>query len=90
MTRSPSGKKPISGVMLSVFVRLRDAARVCPLRKNMRAKVKSITISVFGWTRSQIAMLARKKFNQMNVSLWIGFAGVNTHDSVFDTLLESG
>ena len=56
----------------------------------MKAKVKSNTISVSGWTRSQIAMLARKKFNQMNVSLWIGFAGVNTHDSVFDILLESG
>jgi len=38
MTRLPSGKKPISGVMLSVFARLWDAARTCPLGKNMRAK----------------------------------------------------
>ena len=90
MTRLPSGKKPISGVMLSAFARLRDAARACPIRKNMRAKVKSITRSVSGRTRSQIAMLARKKFNPMKLSLWLGFAGVNTHDNVFDTFLGIG
>ena len=90
MTKLPSGKKPISGVMLSAFTRLWDAARTCPLGNNIRAKVKSITRSVSGWTRSQIAMLARKRFNPMNVSLCLGFAGANTHDSVFDTLLESG
>jgi hypothetical protein len=26
----------------------------------------------------------------MKLSLWLGFAGVNTHDSVFDTLLGIG
>ena len=82
MTRLPSGKKPISGVMLSVFARLWDAARTCPLGKNMRAKVKS--------TQSVLAGEAEERFNPMNVSLWLGFAGANTHDSVFDTLLESG
>ena len=35
-------------------------------------------------------MLPKKRFDPMNVSLWLGFAGANTHDSVFDTLLESG
>ena len=90
MTKLPSGKKPISGVMLSAFARLWDAARTCPLGKNMRAKVKNNTRSVSGRTRSQIAMLARKRFNPMNVSLWLGFAGANTNDGVFDTLLESG
>ncbi|MDB9715941.1 hypothetical protein OAA72_04280 [Amylibacter sp.] len=34
--------------------------------------------------------LQEKRFNPMNVSLCLGFAGANTHDSVFDTLLESG
>jgi hypothetical protein len=90
MMRLPSGKKPISGVMLSAFARLWDAARTCPLGNNMRAKVRNNTRSVSGRTRSQIVMLAKKRFDPMNVSLWLGFAGVNTLDSVFDTLLENG
>ena len=76
--------------MRSAFARLWDAARTCPLGKNMKAKVKSNTIIVSGWTRSQIAMLPKKRFDPMNVSLWLGFAGANTNDGVFDILLESG
>jgi hypothetical protein len=48
MTRLPSGKKPISGLMHNAFARLWDAVRTCPLGKNMSAKVKSNTRSVYG------------------------------------------
>ena len=34
--------------------------------------------------------LQEKRFDPMNVSLWLGFAGANTNDGVFDILLESG